>query len=91
MLKRYRHSLINQSRVQHPTQLYQITKKLKIMNILIAKHNYQFLQNAYPSFNYQKVDETKNTITIKVSKITFNRLIKLVKEMGINPYAIINW
>jgi len=61
------------------------------MNILIAKHNYQFLQNAYPSFKYRKVDETVNTITLNVSRVTFNKLVKLVKEMGINPYAIINW
>ena len=71
--------------------LYQITKKLKIMNILIAKHNYQFLQDAYPSFVNKKVDETENTITLNVSRITFNRLVKLLKEMGFNPYAILSW
>ena len=76
--------------MQHPTLLYQITKKLKIMNITIAKHNYQFLQDAYPSFVNTKVDETENTITLNVSKITYNRLVKFLKEMGINPYAIMN-
>jgi hypothetical protein len=61
------------------------------MNILIAKHNYQFLQDAYPSFVNKKVDETENTITLNVSRITFNRLVKLLKEMGFNPYAILSW
>ncbi len=82
--------LIYQSGEQHPTLQHQITKKLKIMNISIAKHNYQFLQDAYPSFVNKKVDETDNTITLYVSKITYNRLVKFLKEMGINPYAIMN-
>lgn len=63
----------------------------KRINITIAKQNYIFLQMAYPSFKNIKIEETADTMTLQVTKITFNKLVKSVKEIGMNPYALISW
>ena len=59
------------------------------MNILIAKQSEELFLNSLPKA--KKVTETKNTVTLSITKAAFEKFYTMLTEWGENPYALMNW
>lgn len=59
------------------------------MKVLIVKQNEKVIRDIYPKVKF--VESTINTCTFTVSTSRFTQIYDKVKELGYNPYSLMNW
>lgn len=61
------------------------------MTIIITKQNEAFFKEMMKAKSLNVVDQTENTLHVKLSTSRFNKLVQRVRESGNNPYAVMAW
>jgi len=61
------------------------------MIIIITKQNADFFKEKMKSKSLNIVDQTENTLHVKLSKNRFNGLFNEIRSCGCNPYALMAW
>lgn len=61
------------------------------MIIIITKQNEAWFKQMMKAKSLNIVDQTENTLHVKLSVNRFNGLIQRVRESGNNPYAVMAW
>jgi len=59
------------------------------MTVLIIKDNEPFFKEIHPRIKF--TESTKNTSTFNCGVKTFERIRTIIRERGLNPFAIMYW
>ena len=59
------------------------------MYVLISKAQIPYFQSILPKRKY--TENTVNTCTFQITPIKFQELVKKLRELGQNPYALMHW
>ena len=61
------------------------------MIIIITKQNADFFKEKMKAKSLNIVDQTENTLHVKLSMNRFNKLHHEIRSLGYNPYALMAW
>jgi hypothetical protein len=61
------------------------------MTIIITKQNAEFFKEKMKAKSLNIVDQTENTLHVKLSVNRFNKLVNEIRLLGLNPYAVMAW